>query len=137
MALTDKQKAFVAEYLIDMNATQAAIRAGYRAKTAYSTGQENLKKPEIQKALAQAQAERSERTEISQDYVLNSLKAVADRCMEAVPVLDSEGNETGQWRFNPSGANKSLELLGKHLGMFTDKVETNISGGLEIVWQKS
>lgn len=53
--LTDKQQRFVDEYLIDLNATQAAIRAGYSEKTAYSVGHENLKKPEIQKAIQEAQ----------------------------------------------------------------------------------
>jgi len=47
MALTAKQKVFVAEYLVDLNATQAAVRAGYSEKTAYSVGHENLKKPEV------------------------------------------------------------------------------------------
>jgi len=53
--LTPKQQRFVEEYLIDLNATQAAIRAGYSEKTAYSVGHENLKKPEIQKAIEEAQ----------------------------------------------------------------------------------
>lgn len=74
-SLTDKQQRFVEEYLIDLNATQAAIRAGYSEKTAYSIGHENLSKPEIIEAIAQAKKERSERTKIDADYVLQ--KAVA------------------------------------------------------------
>ncbi|MFW5438107.1 terminase small subunit [Paenibacillus apiarius] len=70
MALTAKQNAFVQEYLIDLNATQAAIRAGYSAKTARKIGQENLTKPDIQKAIQEAMGERSERTEITADMVL-------------------------------------------------------------------
>ena len=75
--LTPKQAAFVAEYLIDLNATQAAIRAGYSAKTAHSVGAENLTKPEIAAALAVAQQERAERTEITQDRVLEEYAKLA------------------------------------------------------------
>lgn len=68
--MTPKQERFVAEYLIDLNATQAAIRAGYSAKTAQQVGFENLTKPVIKAALAEAQADRGKRTEITQDMVL-------------------------------------------------------------------
>lgn len=68
--LTAKQARFVQEYLIDLNATQAAIRAGYSEKTAYSVGHENLSKPDIATEIASAQLERSKRTEITQDMVL-------------------------------------------------------------------
>ncbi|WP_423245457.1 terminase small subunit [Mannheimia haemolytica] len=74
--LTDKQKRFVEEYLIDLNATQAAIRAGYSEKTAYSIGEENLRKPEIRSAIQEAKNKRSERTQITQDDVLNGLLEV-------------------------------------------------------------
>jgi phage terminase small subunit len=70
MPLTPKQDAFVREYLVDLNATQAAIRAGYSEKTAGSVGNENLTKPEIQKAVAAAQKARSVRTEVTADLVL-------------------------------------------------------------------
>ncbi|MGU3387264.1 terminase small subunit [Methylobacterium sp. D53M] len=70
MALTDKQQRFVEEYLVDLNATQAAIRAGYSEATAYSIGNENLSKPEIAEAIATAQAARSERTKVTADEVL-------------------------------------------------------------------
>jgi phage terminase small subunit len=73
MSLTAKQQAFVAEYLIDLNATQAAIRAGYSPATAYSIGQENLNKPEIAAALEIVMAERAERTQITADRVLTEL----------------------------------------------------------------
>ena len=74
--LTPKQQRFVDEYLIDLNATQAAIRAGYSAKTAAVIGNENLIKPYIADAIAKAQAERSERTEITQDMVLQELAKI-------------------------------------------------------------
>ena len=70
MALTAKQQRFVEEYLIDLNATQAAIRAGYSEKTAYSIGEENLRKPEISFEIQKAMDRRSKRTEITADRVL-------------------------------------------------------------------
>jgi phage terminase small subunit len=76
MALTPKQRRFVEEYLVDLNATQAAIRSGYSAETAYSIGHENLSKPEISEAISDAQAERSKRTEITADQVLRELARV-------------------------------------------------------------
>src|SRR5690554_5289735 len=75
--LTPKQKRFVEEYLVDLNATKAALRAGYSKRTAYSIGQENLKKPEIQTAIQEARDKRSERTEITQDMVIQQLAKIA------------------------------------------------------------
>jgi len=102
MPLTDKQQRFVEEYLIDLNATQAAIRAGYSAKTAGSIGEENLRKPEIAAAIQEAQEARSKRTEITADRVLQELakigfadirKAVRWGATVAVPVEYGEGEE--------------------------------------------
>lgn len=73
MSLTNKQARFVEEYLVDLNATQAAIRSGYSEKTAGAIGTENLAKPLIAKAIEEAQQARSERTEITADRVLNEL----------------------------------------------------------------
>lgn len=76
--LTPKQAAFVAEYLVDLNATQAAIRAGYSAKTADAIGKENLGKPPIAQAIAAAKANRAQRVEITADAVLQQLWALAN-----------------------------------------------------------
>jgi len=129
--LTAKQEAFCNEYMVDLNATQAAIRAEYSEDTARQIGSENLSKPVITDRIAELQEERATRTEITADYVISNLKEVAERCMVAVPVMeydhDAKGMvETGEYRFEHSGANKSLELLGKHLGIFVEKKE--ISG---------
>lgn len=75
--LSAKRQRFVEEYLVDLNATQAAIRAGYSKKTAYSIGNELLSIPEIQEAVSVAKAARSERTEITADWVLRQLATVA------------------------------------------------------------
>jgi len=136
--MTPKQQRFVTEYLIDLNATQAAIRAGYSENTAYAIGYENLSKPEIAEAIAAAQAARADRTEITVDYVITNLAEIVERCMQRAPVMVGQGKERCQatdeegrdvWEFNANGANKSLELLGKHLGMFRDKVELSAPDG--------
>jgi len=82
VALTDKQARFVEEYLVDLNATQAAIRAGYSEKTAYSIGSENLTKPDIQVAIVERRLAQSKRTEITADKVLAELALLGFANME-------------------------------------------------------
>ncbi|MFY2843583.1 terminase small subunit [Achromobacter ruhlandii] len=140
MALTDKQRRFVDEYLVDLNATQAAIRAGYSAKTAGQIGEQNLRKLEIAAAVQEAQAVRAKRTEITQDEILNDLRELRDICMGRKPVTISEVVKNGQDGkatavdvcvsvLEPTAANRALELMGKHLGMFPSKVEHSGPGG--------
>ena len=124
--LTAKQEQFCLEYMIDLNATQAAIRAGYSAKTADVIGCENLVKPNIASRIAEMQAERKERTIVDADFVITSLVEVAKRCMQAEPVMARTADgmeETGEYKFEHSGANRALELLGKNIGMFVDRKE--------------
>lgn len=109
--LTDKQKRFVSEYLIGLNATAAAKRAGYSEKTAYSMGQRLLKKVEIQKAVQNANNARQERTEVTQDYVIKKLKEITDKDA-------SDAQDSG---LKYSNKIKALELLGKHLGTWEPK----------------
>ena len=121
MKLTAKQAAFIHEYLIDLNGTQSAIRAGYSKKTANEQSTRLLANVHIRAAVDKALKKRANKSEISAQWVLDSLKAVAERCMTAVPVMVRDGDEwveSGEWKFDSSGANKSLELIGKHLGMF-------------------
>ena len=125
--LTNKQKKFIQEYLIDLNGTQAAIRAGYSKKRADQIGFENLRKPDIRSALEKAQQKQQERTQITADYVLTSIRSVAQRCMQAEPVMikgeDGQMIESGKFKFDSSGANKALENLGKYLKLFTERME--------------
>lgn len=130
--LTSKQLKFCEEYLVDLNATQAAIRAGYSEKTAKEIGCENLTKPNIAEKVAELKAQRSARVEITADYVISSLHKVAERCMQEESVRGQDGEVTGEYKFEHSGANKSLELLGKHLGLFVDRKELSGPNGKPI-----
>jgi len=125
--LTKKQELFVKEYLIDLNATQAAIRAGYSQKTSYSIGEENLKKPVIAAAIQEAMDKRAKRIEINSDYVLNTIVETIERCKQEIePIYEGTGENrefTGEFRFDSGAVLKGAELLGKHLKLFTDKVE--------------
>lgn len=106
--LTNKQALFCKEYLIDLNATQAAIRAGYSKKTACKIGSENLQKPDIIKEIQSLMNKRSEKVEIDADWVLKGIKDLTDTLV---------GSE------DPSKAYKGFELAGRHLKLFTDKIE--------------
>lgn len=112
--LTPKQQRFVEEYLVDLNATQAAIRAGYSAKRADSIGHENLRKPEIAAALEAQRAKVSERTMRTIADVMADIGRVRDNAMELV--IDPETG-TASMRSHKD-ALKALELEGKHLGAF-------------------
>lgn len=135
MSLTPKQERFVQEYLIDLNATQAAIRAGYSERTAGSIGDENLRKPEIAAAVQKAMDERAKKTGITAEYVLTTIVDTIERCKQASPVLDRQGKpvmvetDTGEiapaYTFEANAVLKGAELLGKHLKMFTDKTEVS------------
>lgn len=130
--LTPKQRMFVKEYLTDLNATQAAIRAGYSRKTAESQGSRLLRNAKVAAAVQEGVKAREERVDLTADYVLGSLKEVVQRCMVRQPVMVRDGKDwvqktdadgEGVWEFNSAGANRALELLGKHLRLFVDQVE--------------
>lgn len=139
--LTPKQQRFVREYLIDLNASAAYRRAGYTSGNADVNGPRLMGKAGIQAALQAALAERSKRTEITADFVLGSLNEVAQRCMQRVPVMVGQGKDRrqatnaageGVWEFDSSGANRALELLGRHLGLFPSKVEMTGKDGKDL-----
>ena len=123
-ALTKKQDLFCQEYLVDLNATQAAIRAGYSARTAHVIGQENLRKPAIAAAVQAYMNARSKRIERNADHVLIDLQLVKVDAMKQV--IDKDGNSL---MANHAGALKALELEGRHLKMFTDKMEVTGANG--------
>ena len=172
MALTDKQKRFCEEYLIDLNATQAAIRAGYSTKTAEQTASRLIRNVKVHEYIAKRQKELSRSTEITQERVIKELALIAfsnnadyahvvEKKMQVeaggtlVDVLDKDGKPVMYRTVEPvlteelteeqkralavikkgrEGLEvkscdkvKALELLGKHLGIFTDKIEANVN----------
>jgi len=118
--LTARQARFVDEYLVDLNATQAAIRAGYSARTANRTGSENLTKPDVAAAVQAALVRRSERTQITADKVLADIERIKQDAMQ----------EAGGGMVNHAAALKACELQGRHLKMFVDKVEVEMVDAL-------
>lgn len=152
--MTEKQKRFCDEYLTDLNATQAAVRAGYSKKTAYSIGEENLRKPEIKEYIEKRMAEKESQLIANQDEVMRYLTAVMRReKMESVVVtLNTEKtsyvpDENGTMRKQTvkqeipqiieipaqlRDANKAAELLGKAYGIYTDKVDVDADMDLNI-----
>lgn len=128
--LTAKQQVFVDEYLKDLNATQAAIRAGYSATTAnkkaplwVGKSRDKSPYPMIWDAVQVAMDERAKRTQIDADYVLNTIRDTVERCRQARQATDDEGNPVGDFRYDAQAVLKGCELLGRHLKLFTDKVE--------------
>lgn len=157
--LTEKQKRFVDEYLVDLNATQAAIRAGYSKKTANRIGTENLSKPVIQAELQKRIDDRIKRVEVTQDKVVEQLAKIAFADVkdfvrfgqrEVTVGIDEEGNPItklvnyvdfkqdhevdgtllSEVKIGRDGASmklndrmRALEMLGRHLGMFNDKID--------------
>lgn len=111
--LTDKQAAFVREYLVDLNATQAAIRAGYSERTANAQAGRLLANVGIREAIEQAQAKRARRVEIKAEDVLRGVIEVT-----------TQARDSGDLKT----ALKGYELQGKHLGMWTERVKQEVSG---------
>ncbi len=131
--ITPKQQRFVDEYLIDLNAAGAYKRAGYSVTNDHAAAagaHRLLTNVDIQKAIAAAQQARAKSTELTQEFVVNKLRENLARAMQETPVCDREGNPTGEFTYQGAVANKALELLGKHLGMFADKHEVEHRGGV-------
>jgi len=137
--LTARQSRFVDEYILDLNATQAAIRAGYAERSAEVTASRLLSNAKVSSAIQERMNRRSERTQIDADFVLNGIAHNIARCEQGAPVLDRNGDPVmtktpdGElapaWRYDATNALKGYELLGKHLKMFTDKVDHTSSDG--------
>lgn len=137
--LNAKQVRFCEEYLVDLNATQAAVRAGYSEKTAKEIGCENLTKPNIAEYVAELKQKRSNETAIDAAWVLNAAKKVHDRCMQEEAVTDRDGAPTGEYKFEHSGANKALEIIAKHVDVqaFLDKSEVKVVEMTHEEWLES
>ena len=169
--ITDKMRQFVDEYLIDMNGTQAAIRAGYSEATAQEQSSQLLDRPDIRELVEQRQKDRIDRTQISQDLTVNELKAIAlsdiadfvivkeggvieqrpfnelkkeqTRCVKKIKqtvrtAQSSDGaviHQTAVLELELYDKVKSLELLGRHLGIFNDRLTLDEALPLQIVFE--
>ena len=154
--LTEKQRRFCDEYLIDLNATQAAIRAGYSAKTACEQGARLLANVKVQGTIAEHMAERSKRTGVNQDRIVRELAKIAFvnltdivdeegrirsnatdedlSCLESIKYKESS-SDTGdsvEREVKIASKLKALELLGKHVGMWNDKLNVEMDAELNI-----
>lgn len=154
--LTEKQQRFVEEYLIDLNATQAAIRSGYSAKTADVQGSRMLANVKVQQAISEIMANRSKRTGVNQDMVVQELARIAFvkmtdvvnadgeirpdasdddlACIESVKYKrsDTDTGSSEEREVKIASKLKALELLGKHLGMWNDKLDVNVTAPIII-----
>ncbi len=136
--MTAKQKRFCDEYLIDLNATQAAIRAGYSKKTAYSIGVENLKKPVLKSYIEKRMAEKENELIAAQDEVLKYLTSVMRGISRSsVVVVESTGDFCSRAREIEKAPDekerlKAAELLGKRYGLYTEKIDQLIDMELNI-----
>lgn len=160
--MTPKQTRFIAEYLIDLNATQAAIRAGYSAKTASSIGEELLRKPEIAAAVIAGQAKQLEKADLTATRVLEEMRRLA--FSDVRDLFDAQGNLRAIHTLTPEQSAciagleviiknakagdgqtdtvhkikvwdkpKVLDMLGKHFGILTEQVQH--TGTLSLKWQ--
>ena len=160
MSLTPKQTRFVEEYLIDVNAKQAAIRAGYSPKTAKQQGQRLLTNVDVQAAVTKAQKARSERTNAEADEVVLELKRLAfsniadyvewgpdgvklkdsaDMSEEALrcvlEVSETKSEKGGSVKFKLHDKRGALTDLMRHLGLFTDNL--NLGGSIGLRWEET
>jgi phage terminase small subunit len=146
MKLTPQQQRFCEEYIKDLNAKQAYIRAGYSEKTAEKHASRMLYKPQVQSQVQRLMDKRTLRTNITTDHIVVALEELASRCMQAEPVMvydkksatyvqQTDDNGRPMFTFNSSGALKALELLGKHLGMFRESQEQQ-SAAVIINWNE-
>ncbi len=134
--LTAQQELFCQEYIVDYNGTQAAIRAGYSEKTADVQAVRLLRNVKVLSRVRAIQKERLEKLAVTQESVILKLLEIYDRCMQAKPVMEWDYNEreyvaTGEYTFDSRGALNALEMIGKHLAMFTNKVEHSGNIGTE------
>lgn len=138
MKLTEKQKLFCDEYIISLNATQAAIKAGYAEKTAYAIGAENLKKPKIQSYISERMEQKESSLIATQDEVLQYLTSVLrgeSQTTDTLLVGIGDGwQEVQEVEKKPSEKDrlKAAELLGKRYGLYTDKVSADVDMSLDI-----
>lgn len=131
-ALSETEERFCREYVDCLNATEAYLRVfpDVKRTTAATSGWKLLRKAEIEARVAELNTDLrqqiTERAVVDRTWVIARLVENVDRALQAVPVLDKQGNETGQYAYQGSVANQALSLIGKDLGMFGDKLELTL-----------
>lgn len=136
--MTEKQKRFCDEYLIDLNATQAAIRAGYSERTAYRTGADNLIKPQVKEYISARMEEKEKELIADQDEVLKYLTSVLrGESQSEIVVVENVGDFRSEARAMQKAPDekerlKAAELLGKRYGLYTDRVDLDADTELHV-----
>ncbi|WP_034801232.1 terminase small subunit [Exiguobacterium oxidotolerans] len=133
--MTPKQQLFCDEYLVDLNATQAAIRAGYSEKTAKQTGVENLSKPVIRTYLDERLAKKTTGLIASQDDVLRLLTGIIAGEEEGTALVGIGQGAQRVSQVPPTNAEKirAAEILGKYYKLFTDRQEVQVTGAVQFI----
>ncbi len=121
LRLTARRDAFCREYVIDLNATQAAIRAGYSEDSAGTEGHRLLQNANVITKVRKLQADAARVAGLTAENVLSGLLEIRDRCMQVEQVYDRDGNPLGIYQFDSKGANAASVALGKHLALFADR----------------
>lgn len=123
--LTPMQELFAEEYCVDLNTTNAAVRAGY-SNNSHSVNRKLMGNPAVIARIREIMAERAETLNVNQGWIVEQLLNVHRRCMEGTYI--DKGEDMGKFKFDAPGAIKSLELIGKHIGMFSDKLVHEVVG---------
>ena len=138
-SLSPRQRAFVEEYMVDHNASAAALRAGYAKRNAKQSGFQLKNMPRVAAAILEAEFDRRKRLGVDADWIVARLVELVEKSMVGSPRTDRNGavirvlvgdEEVMLMDWSPSGANKALELLAKHLGMTVDRLEVSVEGGV-------
>ncbi len=117
--LTPKQERFIEEYMIDLNATKAALRSGYSEKTAQRIGSENLSKPLIKARIEELQAETSSKLQVTKESLINDLLTIKDLCLTNPRAVHN--------------STKAIEVIAKMLGMnAAEKQEVTLNGPIDV-----
>ncbi len=124
--LTAKQEAFCQEYLVDYNATQAALRAGYDSNNLRKVGYTLKHTPAVRERIYELITERNQRLLIAEEYIIDTLVEVITRCTQAEPIRTYDSQQkcwvpTGEWKFDPANAIKAIDVLAKYIGMNAQK----------------
>lgn len=129
--MTEKVKKFCDKYFETLHGTNSAIFAGFSEKTARSQASQMLDTDEVINYLGELRNIKAVETGITQAWVIERFKMISDNCVAAEPVLDKYGAQTGEFRFESSGANKATEMLGRIIGVF-EKDNDQKKGIIEI-----